>query len=55
MELELDEKDVMIKKDYHENICARYNISRETIKGLLKNMKNDPSYLRKQNAKNVCK
>ena len=47
--------DVMVKKDYHENICARYNITRESIKSLLKNLKNDPSYLRKLESKRQAK
>ena len=38
--------DVFIKQEYHENICARYNISRESIKSILRNMKKDHSYLR---------
>ena len=40
-------EDIYIKKDYHENISARYQISRETIKSLMRNLKRDPSYLRK--------
>ena len=39
--------DVKIKKDYHENVCARFGIGRESIKSLLKNIKTDSSYLRK--------
>ena len=40
-DLTIDEKidiveDAIVKKDYHENICARYNIGRESIKNLLK-------------------
>ena len=31
--------DVIVKKDYHENIQARYNISGETVKTILKSMK----------------
>ena len=55
-ELEMEEKleivdDILVKKDYHENICARYNIGRESIKSLFKNLKNDPSYLRKLESK----
>ena len=40
-------EDVVVKKDYHENICNRYNIGRESIKTLLKSIKKDPGYLRK--------
>ena len=47
--------DIMVKKDYHENICSRYRIGRESIRSLLKNMKKDPSYLRKQNKKDQLK
>ena len=59
-ELEMEEKldivdDIIVKKDYHENICARYNIGRESIKTLLKNLKRDPSYLRKQESKRKAK
>ena len=43
--------DAIIKKDYHENICARYNIGREQIKNLLNNFKRDPLFLRKLNEK----
>ena len=39
--------DVLVKKDYHENVCARYDIGRESIKSLLKKIKKDPQYLRK--------
>ena len=51
-DMSLEEKlevvdDVMVKKDYHENIYARYRIGRESIKSLLKNMKKDPNYLKK--------
>ena len=51
-DLQIEEKlelveDIYIKKDYHENISARYKISRETIKSLMRNLKKDPSYLRK--------
>ena len=50
-ELSLDEKiciveDIIVKKDYHENVCSRYGISRESIKSLLRSYKKDPSYLR---------
>ena len=38
--------DVMVEKDYHDNICSRFGIGRESIKTLLKNIKKDPSYLR---------
>ena len=38
--------DIKIKKDYHENVCARYNINRESIKSLMKSIKKDPNYLR---------
>ena len=31
--------DIFNKKDYHENICARYCIKRESIKTLIKNLK----------------
>ena len=41
----------MIKKDLHENVCARYGIGRESIKTLLKNIKKDPLYLRKLHEK----
>ena len=44
-------RDATIKKDYHENICSRYNIGRETLKSLLKNTKRDPNYMRKKNEK----
>ena len=59
-ELEIEEKleivdDILVKKDYHENICARYNIGRESIKSLFKNLKNDPSYLRKLESKRKAK
>ena len=40
-------EDIFIKKDYHENICAWYNVTRETIKTLIRNLEKDPSYLRK--------
>ena len=39
--------DLIVQKDYHDNICARYSIGRESIKTLLKNMKKDPQYLHK--------
>ena len=56
VDLEIEEKleiveDVMVKKDYHENVCDRYNIDRESIKSLLKNIKKDPGYLRKLETK----
>ena len=59
-DLDMEEKleifdDVMIKKEYHENICARHGIGREFIKTLLKNMKNEPAYLKKLEAKRVSK
>ena len=59
-DLEIEEKleiveDVMVKKDYHENICSRYNIDRESIKSLLKSIKKDPGYLRKLEAKRLLK
>ena len=52
-ELSIEEKldmydDLKVKKDYHENICARYQIGHESIKSLLKNMRKDSSYLKKQ-------
>ena len=47
--------DVMVKKDYHENICAWYGIDRESIKSLLKNIKKDASYLRKLETKRATK
>ena len=52
LDLSLEEKlqvvdDIMVKKDYHDNVCARYQIGRESLKTLLKNMKADPAYLRK--------
>ena len=31
-------QDIFVNKDYHENICARYSINRETIKTLMKNL-----------------
>ena len=40
--------DVLVKRDYHDNICSRYNISRESLKTILKNMKKDSGYLRKK-------
>jgi len=40
--------DIYNKKDYHENICARYGVGRESIKSLIKNLQKDPLYLRKQ-------
>ena len=51
-DMSLEEKlevidDVLVKKDYHENICDRYRIGRESIKSLLKSMKRDPNYLKK--------
>ena len=47
--------DVMVKKDYHENICSRYGIGRESIKSLLKNIKKDPAYLTKLETKRQAK
>ena len=47
--------DAIVKKDYHENICARYNIKRDQIKTLLKSFKKDPLFLRKLNEKEVTK
>ena len=47
--------DVFIKKDYHDNICARYNIGREQIKTLLKNFKRDPHFLRKLHEKEAAR
>ena len=49
-DLSLEEKlevvtDVKIKKDFHSNICARYNIGRESLKTLLKNLKKDQYHL----------
>ena len=44
-------EDAMVKKDYHENIGARYKIGRESIKTILRNMKKDPAYLRKKSEK----
>ena len=52
--LELVE-DIYIKKDYHENISARYKINRETIKSLMRNLKKDPSYLRKTYTKDKAR
>ncbi len=51
-DLTLEEKidvanDAIFLKDYHQNICSRYNIGRESIKTLLKNLKKDPDYLKK--------
>ena len=51
-ELSLEERigiveDIIIKKDYHNNVCTRYNISRESIKSLLRKHKKDPTFLRK--------
>ena len=40
-------EDAVVKKDYHDNICSRYQIGRETIKTLLKKYRKDPAYLRK--------
>ena len=48
-------EDVQIKKDYHENICSRYKIGRESIKTLLKNIKRDACYLRKLESKRIAK
>ena len=39
--------DLKVKKDYHENICTRYQIGHESIKSFLKNLKKDPNHLRK--------
>ena len=47
--------DAVIKKDYHENIGARYNIKREQIKTLLKSFKRDPLFLRKLHEKEATK
>ena len=56
MEEKLDVvEDVVVKKDYHENICNRYNIGRESIKSLLKSIKKDSGYLRKIEAKRIAK
>ena len=57
-ELSIDEKigivdDVMVKKDSHDNVCSRYGIGRESIKTILKSMKKDPFYLRKQHNKDL--
>ena len=51
-DLSLDEKigvveDIIFKKDYHDNVCSRYEISRESIKSLLRKWKKDPTFLRK--------
>ena len=59
-DLTLEEKlevvdDVVVKKDYHENICSRYGIGRESIKTLLRNMKKDPLYLKKLHSKDKTK
>ena len=59
-DLSIEEKidvlsDAVILKDYHDNICQRYNIGRESLKTLLKNYKNDYAFLRKRNDKEVAK
>ena len=51
-DLSIEEKleiydDLKVKKDYHENISARYGIGRESIRTLLKGLQKDPLYLRK--------
>ena len=47
--------DAIVKKDYHDNICARYNIKREQVKTLLKSYKKDPLFLRKLHEKEATK
>ena len=59
-DLSLEEKidiveDVLVKKDYHENICSRYNINRESIKSLFKAIKKDSKYLSKLRSKESTK
>ena len=46
--------DVITNKDYHDNICARYSINRESLKSLIKSYKKDPSCFRKQHEKNAA-
>ena len=46
-QLSLEEKlsiveDIIVKKDYHENVSARYRVGRDSICGLLKSIKKDP-------------
>ena len=52
IELTIEEKlevyeAIKIKMEYHQDVADRFKISRETIKTLLKQMKKDPSHLRK--------
>ena len=59
-DLSIEEKldicdDLMVKMDYHENVSARYNIGRESIRTILKGLKKDPSYIRKQYDKYTSK
>ena len=56
----MDEKldivdDIMVKKDYHQNICDRYNIGTQSIRSLQENLQRDPTHLRKQHEMDVQK
>ena len=48
-------EDVSVKKHYHENVCSKFGIGRESIKHLLRNIKKDPQYLSKLNQKRISK
>ena len=52
-ELTIEEKmdayeDIKIKMDYHQNVANKFNISLQSVTQLVRGIKENPSYFRKQ-------
>ena len=44
---------ILVQKEYHQDVAIRFNVSGETVKNLVKNMKKDSRYLQKLHQKDL--